>query len=464
MVSLTRRAACCVGAALLLLSSAWGRAQQKLTPHTVHLADGRALTLNLPDSFTINIAAQGLRRARFFAVSPDGRVFVTDMYNRADNSLGRVYILDGWNAATHSFARTLTYLDHLRNPNNLAFYTDPATHQSWLYLPVTDRLLRYKYSAGDNKPEGSPELLARYPDYGLNYKYGGWHLTRTVAFATLHGHTRLFVSVGSSCNACREKEPVRASLQMMDADGSHRGTVAKGLRNAVGLAFFPSVDGGALFATNMGVDHLGDTAPEETFFELDSNDHPGPIATAVNWNFTNWLEQPIEGHPEAKRGGNEYFPILTDYGWPTCYFAGGKAQADPLVSAPKPTDHIFPPAPAGPRPQQFDCEKVPAAYNTFAAHSSPLGLEYFDASNPILKGSFLVALHGAGHPQIGAGYRVVRFTAENRRPEDFITGFLIEKGGKPVVKGRPCGLLRIGTDSFLLTDDLDGVVYSIHPR
>jgi glucose/arabinose dehydrogenase len=208
------------------------------------------------------------------------------------------------------------------------------------------------------------------------------------------------------------------------------------LRNAVGLAFFPSLDGGALFATNMGADHLGNVEPEETFFELDSNDHPSGIASS----------QP------------------DDYGWPTCYFAGGSAHADPLVSAPKPTDHIFPPAPAGPRPQQFDCEKVPAAYNTFAAHSSPLGLEYFDASNPLLTGSFLVALHGAGHPQIGTGYRVVRFTAENRRPEDFITGFLINKGGKPVVKGRPCGLLRIGTDSFLLTDDLDGVVYSIHPR
>ena len=435
-MSLARRVVCCVGAALLLLSSARVTAQQKLTPHTVHLADSRTLTLNLPDPFTIDIAAQGLRRARFFAKAPDGRVFVTDMYNRADNSLGRVYILDGWNSATHTFARTTIYLHHLRNPNNLAFYTDPATHQSWLYLPLTDRLLRYKYSAGDNKPEGPPEVLARYPDYGLNYKYGGWHLTRTVAFATLHGHTRLFVSVGSSCNACQEKEPVRASVQMMDPDGSHTVEAARGLRNAVGLAFFPSLDGGALFATNMGADHLGDAEPEETFFELDSNNHPSGIASS----------QP------------------DDYGWPTCYFAGGKAHADLLVSAPKPTDHIFPPPPAGPSPQQFDCEKVPAAYTTFAAHSSPLGLEYFDASNLMLKGSFLVALHGAGHPKIGTGYRVVRFSADNRRSEDFITGFLINKVGKPVVKGRPCGLLRIGNDSFLLTDDLDGVVYAIHPR
>ena len=321
--SLAPRAARILCAALLCLSVQLAARSQQFAPHLIRLADGRTLTLNLPPSFTINVAAQGLRRVRFFAISPDGRIFATDMYNRADNSLGRVYILDGWNPATHTFARTITYLDHLRNPNNLAFYTDPATHQSWLYLPFTDRLVRYKYSAGDNAPTGAPEVLAHYPDYGLNYKYGGWHLTRTVAFATLHGHTRLFISVGSSCNACNEKEPVRASLQMMDPDGSHHGTVAKGLRNAVGLTFFHTLDGGALLATNMGADHLGDAQPEDTFFALDSNDHPGPIAKAVNWDFTNYLEQPIEGHPGAMRAGNEMLPIPADYGWPTCYFAGG---------------------------------------------------------------------------------------------------------------------------------------------
>jgi glucose/arabinose dehydrogenase len=433
---------------------------QQLTPHPLHLADGQTITLNLPPGFSVDVAAQGLRRVRFFAVSPDRRIFVTDMYNLADNSLGKVYILDGWNETTHTFARTIPYLDHLRNPNNLAFYTDPATHQSWLYLPLTDRLLRYKYSPGDNAPSGPPEVLSRYPDYGLNYKYGGWHLTRTVAFATLHGRTKLFVSVGSSCNACQEKEPVRASLQIMDPDGTHHGTGAKGLRNAVGLAFFPTLDGGSLFATNMGADHLGDAEPEDTFFELDSNDHPGPIATAVNWNFTNWLDPDINGNPG--HAGNEFLPIPTNYGWPTCYFANGKPHADTLISAPKPTDHIFPPPPAGPPPPQLNCAKVPGAYTTFAAHSSPLGLEYFDVDNIVLANSFLVALHGAGHPRIGAGYRVVRFTTTDRKPQSFVTGFLITVAGKPVVKGRPCGLLRTGPDSFLLTDDLDGVIYSIH--
>jgi len=44
-----------------------------------------------------------------------------------------------------------------------------------------------------------------------------------------------------------------------------------------------------------------------------------------------------------------------------------------------------------------------------------------------------------------------------------LAGFLATANGKPVIRGRPCGLLRTGPDSFLLTDDFLGLVYSIHP-
>lgn len=404
---------------------------QRLTPRQIHLADGHALTLNVPANFAIDIAAQGLHCPRFMAVSPDHRIFIADMYDRSDNTRGAIYILDGWNATAHTFAKITPYLQNLRNPNNIAFYTEAAQDgrpaQSWIYIPLTDKLVRYRYNAGDDAPTGQPEVLATYPDYGLNYKYGGWHLTRTIAFARLHGKTRVYVTVGSSCNACREKEEIRATLSVMDPDGKNQQIIARGLRNAVDIKFVPSIDGGALFATNMGADHLGDGDPEDTFFELDSNAHP--IAPGAN------------------------------YGWPTCYFDHGQPHADALISAPKPTDHIVPAPPAGPPPPQFDCTKIPPVYTTFAAHSSPLGFMYFDSGNAALADSFLVALHGPSHQHIGTGYKVVRFTPGDRHPQPFITGFLVH--GK--VKGRPCGILRMDRDSFLLTDDLDGVIYYVRP-
>ena len=450
-------------AALNLLS--YGQQQ-----HALRYAPGKSITLSLPAPLQINIAASGLRRIRFFAKSPDGRIFVTGMHNLADNTHGSVFILEGWNKKTHTFARITHYLDHLRNPNNLAFWTDPATQQSFLYLPLSDKLVRYKYNAGDNAPSSPPETLIKFPDYGLNYKYGGWHLTRTVAIAKAGNATRVFVSVGSSCNYCQEDEVLRASVVSMDPDGKNPSLIAQGLRNAVDLHPVPSVDGGALFATNMGDDHLGDKLPEDTFFKLEAQ-----VKSAPN------------------------------YGWPTCYFSNGKPVLDktPLptlrdaryfsLTDPAPSAHAAdsvygkqngvavagtnlsaggggkrspdPNADLGHAPAPLNsCAQVPAVYTSFAAHSSPLGFEYFPRSDDVLSDSFLVALHGASHPSIGTGYRVVQFTPADRKPRDFITGFLTAENGKPVVRGRPCGILRLDRDTFLLSDDYLGLIYYIHPH
>jgi glucose/arabinose dehydrogenase len=440
------------------------------TPHTLTYAPGKLITLKLPDAFDISIAATGLKRVRFFAKSPDGRIFVTSMHDLSDNRLGAVYILDGWDEHSHRFTHVTRYLDHLRNPNNLAFYTDPATKQSWLYVPLTDRLLRYKYNSGDNAPSSSPETLIHFPDYGLHYKYGGWHLTRTVAVANINGVSRIIISVGSSCNYCREDEILRASVVSMDPDGKNQHLEAQGLRNAVDLQQIPELN--AIFATNMGDDHLGDKLPEDTFVQLDLNASPTP-----------------------------------NYGWPSCYFAGGKSV---LYKTPLPTLNEArtagktAPKPPSPKTSSNDsvygeqngvaaagtnlaaggghhssdpnadlgkallplrsCDKVPPAYTTFAAHSSPLGFAYFGKQDSVLADTLLVALHGASHPHIGTGYKVVRFKPADRQPRDFITGFLTTHNGKATVHGRPCAILRLAPDTFLLSDDYLGLVYYVHPR
>ena len=454
---------------MLLLGCLPGFAQSQQQPHTLTYAPGKSITLSLPASFDIDIVATRLRRVRFFAESPDGPIFVTGMHDLSDNRLGSIFILDGWNAKTHAAARVTHYLDHLRNPNSIAFWTDKRTAQTWLYVALTDKLVRYPYRAGDAKPSGAPETLMRFPDYGLNYKYGGWHLTRTIAAGEEGGAPRIFVSVGSSCNYCQEREVARASILVMDPDGTNARIIAQGMRNAVDLRFLAGVDGGALFATDMGDDHLGDQLPDDTFFKVQTAPQP---------------------------------PV--NYGWPACYFAHGTATHDstplPAIDDPALKAHLDQPqrasddsvygkqrgvaaagtnlsaggghaAEADPNaalghapPPLKSCEGVPAPYTWFLAHSSPLGFDYFPGSDARLNGSFLVALHGASHPHIGTGYRVVRVTAADRKPRDFLTGFLTYDHGKPVVHGRPCGLLRVGPDSFLLTDDYLGVVYYVHPR
>ncbi|NJK43932.1 MAG: glucose/sorbosone dehydrogenase [Pleurocapsa sp. SU_196_0] len=363
-------------------------------PRAVRLEDGRAFTLSVAANWELRVAAQGLKRVRFMARSPDGRVFVTDMFDRTDNTKGAVYILSDFNAKTGRFASRVTYLSGLRNPNSLAFHTDKQG-QDWLYLALTDKLVRYRFSRGETKPSSTPQTLARFPDYGLSYKYGGWHLTRTV---TIGPDERVYVAVGSSCNACVEKEAVRASVIVMNLDGSSQRRFVSGLRNAVGLKFV----GQTLYATNMGADHLGDDAPNDQLYAL-----------------------------EDRR----------DYGWPYCFVKGTKAITDPKYN------------PGG---KLRDCSKVPASTAALPAHSAPLGLEYFDASSvPDLRDSFLVALHGSGFIRIGTGYAVWRVGRDGTMTP-FMTGFLKNK----TILGRPVDVLRYG-DGFLVTDDYAGVVYHL---
>ncbi len=378
-----------------LLSST--SAQIKLVPHKIRLKNGKTFNLNLPADYDIIPAAENFKRVRFFAKSPDGRIFVTDTHDLTDNTQGAVYILSEFDLGTGKFTKVTPYLTGLKNPNSVQFYKD-ENGQDWFYLAETDKLTRRKFTPDETKPtDTKPQTLATFPDYGLSYKYGGWHLTRTIAFAP---NGKLYVSVGSSCNACIEKEEVRASVLEMNADGSNQRIFAKGLRNAVGLKWI----GNFLFATNQGADHLGLNKPDETFYAL--------------------------------TGG-------TDYGWASCYQSNGKVFRDPKYNRLK------------------SCANVPASYADFPAHASALGFDYFDEQNTdeVIKNAFLVALHGSTNKDIGRGYKIV-IVRKGEKLQDFINGFLQGK----TVFGRPCDILKLDANSFLLTDDYSGIVYYVRKK
>ncbi len=313
----------------------------------------------LPADFTIVPAAEGLKRVRFMAKSPDGRIFVTTMHDLSDNSEGAVYILDGFDEQRGRFAaRDSVPYQSAQSKQHCAFTRTHRGKIGFTWRLLTGWCATNSWVAKSGRPH-SPEVLATYPAYGLSYKYGGWHLTRTIAFGP--GDNLLYVTVGSSCNACDEKEEIRATLSVMDADGKNQRIIARGLRNAVGMRFV----GDTLFLTNMGADHLGDDAPDDPMFSVS---------------------------PRALQEGR------LDYGWPHCYYSGGKAK----------TDARFPLGAS-----RTDCQGAPDAFAFFGAHSSPLGLDYFgvDSTAPVLKEHFLVALHGASNKKLDRGYRVVRVDA-----------------------------------------------------
>lgn len=390
----------------------------KLTPTTVMFEDGTQSTFQLAEPFRLAVAAEGLGKARFMAISPDGRLFVPDLVNMNLSYEGKIYILEDFDEATKRFRTKRTYLSGLRGPNSVAFYTD-KNGQEWIYIALTANIIRYPYSAGDIKPRTDSEIITTFPNEQVPGESNiVWHITRTIKF---HDN-RLYVSIGSGCDACEQPDgEMRAMIYSISPDGSDKRVYADGLRNAVGFTWAD----GELYSTINGVDHLGPRAPDDVIYKLTKGKH---------------------------------------YGWPYCYESNGKIYPDTS------REWI----------RSFSCKEVPSSFSAFRPHAAPLGIEYFPKdAHPTLKNTFLVALHGSFDPEIRAGYHIVR-VSKNGEQEIFMDGFLAEKDkqtawlmntvyahtdqltGNIERFGRPVDILQIDTNSFFFTDDYKGRIYYVY--
>lgn len=326
--------------------------------------------LRLPAGFRASVYASGFAQPRLMALAPNGDVALSDM------KAGRVYILRGSATGIRSL-----YASGLNLPHGLAF------HGGHLYVATTDAVLRYPYRSGDVVASGPAQKVVALAG-------GGEHVSRTLVFGP---DNRMYVATGSSCNACREKDPRRAAVWSYTADGKDGRLYASGLRNAVGLAWL----GGALYASNNGRDYLGDTTPREQFFRL-------------------------------KQGGF--------YGWPTCFTVSGQQKNDPDYRG-------------------ADCSRAVPAFATVHAHSAPMDLALYTGRMfpPSYQGKFLAALHGSSMNAVPVGDKLVLIDPATGAVSDFMTGML----HMDTYTNRPVGLLVLPDGSLLVSDDWAGMVYRI---
>lgn len=379
----------------MITASSFSQMDVTLTEHQIQLKKKSPFALRIPQSYRISVAVEGLERPRFFAKSPDNRIFITDMHDRSDNKKGRVLILENWNDSSKKFETVTTFLQGLHNPNQVAFYS--ANGQHYLYVAETGKLSYYRYTPGSNQAS-LPTVIAAFPDSGLNYKYGGWHLTRSIAFH----NNKIYVSVGSSCDACIEKEENRAVIIEMDMDGRNAHIIARGLRNAVGIKWINN----ELWVTSMGRDNRGPDKPEELLHTV----QPGAY-----------------------------------YGWPYYFQYRKKIITDEaFIDSTKPAW----------------VKKPPIAPWAFKAHSAPLGFDYFTHFNDsLLNNSFIIALHGSTSVWRQRGNAIVQALPGGNYRE-IVTGFL---QGKTENKrfGRPCDVFQWDSVSFFISDDKNGVIYYV---
>lgn len=334
------------------------------------------LGLKLPSGFSISIFAENLPGARVMAIDKLGNMWVSQP---SEGIITELDIKDGKVVASTPIFK------NLKNPHGLAF--DPQDG-IFLYFAEEDKISKVRLYTEDK-----PKKIADLPS-------NGGHFTRTLGFGP---DGRLYVSVGSSCNVCYEKDSRRAAIYLMNKDGSNFKEFARGLRNAVFFTW--SYIDGKMWATEMGRDYLGDNLPPDEINII-------------------------------KQG--------EDYGWPICY---GKNVHDTNFDK-----NIY---------VRDPCADKTPSYIDIPAHSAPLGLAFVPEEGwpRDYWYNLFVSYHGSWNSTEPTGYKVVRIKLDEKGnymgTEDFITGWLADKRAS----GRPVDILIQPGGIMYISDDKAGVIY-----
>jgi glucose/arabinose dehydrogenase len=344
--------------------------------HPTVIARPRGALPEVPKGFSISPYVTGLDDPRFMTLAPNGDVFV------AEPDAGKIIVLhDG---------KPSTFAERFSGPHGLAFRAGA------LYVGDLVAVWRVSYKPGALRG-GVRARITR-------DSFGGarGHSTRDIAFGP---DGTLYVAIGSADNVAEDPAP-RATVQKVLPDG-HMRTFASGLRNAVGIAFYPGTDD--LYVTVNERDGLGDDLPPDYFTRIRQGD------------FFGWPYAYIGRHPDPEFG----------------------ARRPDLVAKTRTPDVLF------------------------QAHSAPLGLVFYDGSQfpAEYKGNAFIAFHGSWDSARPTGYKVVRVKFVNGRPENayenFVTGFWAGGTSPPKVWGRPAGLLVDKDGSLLIADDAANTVWRV---
>ncbi|VEP17328.1 L-sorbosone dehydrogenase [Hyella patelloides LEGE 07179] len=351
-------------------------------------------TLQVPQGFKVNVFATNVNRPQWMALTPEGDVVVAESY------YNRLLLLQDQdeNGVAETSRVFATNANGINQPLGMAFTDDS------FYVANTENVLRFDYQPGQKALTGEGTEITQLTPGGYNQNW-----TRNLVIAP--EDQKLYVSVGSRSNVESEALP-RASIQVMNLDGSARETYANGLRNPVGMDFHPVTQ--ELYTTVNERELLGDNLVPDYFTRVE-------------------------------QGGF--------YGWPYAYLT-------PQLLDPRRTK-------GGVSERADLAAKTVTPDVLFQAHSAAFGLQFYDGQQfpeRYRNGAF-VAFRGSWNRSRGTGYKVVFVPfGEDNRPlgyyEDFLQGFL-KNPTVPTTWGLPVGLLVLPDGSLLLAEDGNSVIYRI---
>jgi glucose/arabinose dehydrogenase len=335
-------------------------------------------TIKVPAGFSVDEYAAGFARPRFMVEGPGGEVLVSDSV--ANGSV--IAVRDGVKKSV---------ISGLDRPYGLALWKE------YLYVGEPESLKRYKYD--------SKTLVAGPGEEVVSMKgFSKGHVTRTILFDERAG--KMYLTIGSSADLVTGDPEMRAAVHRFNPDGTGHETIATGLRNTVGLRFYP------------GTTQLWASVEERT-------DAPGILVADF---FTS-----------LKPGGF--------YGWPYAYVG---PQVEPRI-------------PEKDRRPDLVAKSI-APDVVLAPHCAVLDFLFYTGTQfpaAYRDGAFL-ANHGSTQLEKRIGYSVSFVPFKNGKPagpvRDFATGWMLGPDQKEVW-GRPVALLQLRDGSVLLSDDGGKVIW-----
>lgn len=378
-----------------------------LEPTPVRFDETLLGQIRVPAGFSVSVFAKDLLNVRWLVVAPNGDVYAS---RREQGDVMLLRDTNGDGRADHQ----VVVLQNAKYAHGLAL------RDGRLYL-VTDKKLMVADVQADGTLSQPNVLVDDLPD-------AGQHPSRTLAFGP---DGLLYLSVGSSCNNCRETNAESATMLRMRPDGSGREVIAQGLRNTIGFDWHPR--SGALYGFDHGSDFQGDDEPPEELNAIVANKH---------------------------------------YGWPFCW--GPRQVTKFQVNEP-------------PQTTKADfCPTTEAPKIQYTAHAAPIGFLFYTGTQfpQDYRGDAFVALRGSWNRSQPSGYNVVRVrfdeAGQPRSTEDFATGWLMSrppafatqpgagappaeqaKAMRPAQFGRLAGLAQARDGSLLLAEDQNGVIYRL---
>lgn len=332
--------------------------------------------IKLPPGFKIELWAEGMPNARTIAVGAKGTVFV------GTRLVGNVYAVTDKGGKRE----VKTIMKGMTIPNGLVFSNGD------LYVAEHTRILKFSNIEANLDNPGQPtvvfDALPKDAPHGWKYMVmgpDGW----------------LYFNIGAPCNICVPPD-THAQIVRVDPKNGILETVAKGVRNSVGMTFHPVTKD--LWFTNHGRDWLGEDLPNDTL------------------------------HRVTKKG--------VHFGYPYCHQGD---TLDPAYGKGRSCTEFAPPA------------------LKLGPHIAPLGVRFYTGNMfpAEYRNRMIIANHGSWNKSSKIGFNLMQVTLDSAgkvvKYEPFAEGWA--KGNE--YWGRPVDVQVMTDGALLVSDDVAGALYRI---